>query len=128
MSSGQQQTQIERSDFISSDGSVFITAEEFAELKRRCPSIRNVRRMVQSACEGWLMRVPERKRKQVLIQWLLEKAETMRPPKPRRRRKTAMTLDEQYEVRRREHDERMRVIAAEHEARLSCSGCIQTKT
>ena len=92
MSSGQQQTQIERSDFISSDGSVFITAEEFAELKRRCPSIRNVRRMVQSACEGWLMRVPERKRKQVLIQWLLEKAETMRPLKPRRRRKTAMTL------------------------------------
>jgi hypothetical protein len=89
MTSGQDVTQSEREkwDFISNDGYVFITAEEFAELKGRCPSIRNVRRMVESACDGWLMKVPPHKRKQVLFRWLLEKAETMRPPKPKERRR-----------------------------------------
>ena len=75
--------------FVSSDGSVIITAEEFAELERRCPSIRDVRRMVRAACRGWLRRVPERKRKKVLIQWLLERAETMRPPNPKERRRAS---------------------------------------
>jgi hypothetical protein len=84
MTAGQDRVAIEVWDFVSSDGSVVITAEEFAELERQCPSIRDVRRMVRAACRGWLMRVPERRRKQMLIQWLLEKAETMRPPKPRR--------------------------------------------
>jgi len=84
MTAGQDRIAIEVWDFVSSDGSVIITAEEFAELERQCPSIRDVRRMVRAACRGWLRRVPERRRKQMLIQWLVEKAESMRPPKPRR--------------------------------------------
>jgi hypothetical protein len=86
MTARRERNETEREDFISSDGYVSITAEEFGELKRRCPSIRNVRRMLQSACDGWLKKLPPHKRKQVLIQWLLERAGTMRPPKPRKRR------------------------------------------
>jgi hypothetical protein len=90
MTTGQERVVIGVLDFVSSDGSVIITAEEFAELERRCPSIRDVRRMARAACRGWLRRLPERKRKQVLIQWLLEKAETMRPPKPKARQAETM--------------------------------------
>jgi hypothetical protein len=87
MTRGQERSENDRWDFISSDGTVFFTWEEFAELQRRCPSIRNVRRMVRSACDGWLMKVPAHKRKQELIQWLLDKGETMRPPKSKERRR-----------------------------------------
>jgi hypothetical protein len=72
--------------FVSSDRTVVFTVEEMAALQEWCPAIINLRRMIYSACRGWLQRLPERKRKPALVDWLLEKGESMSPPKPKLRR------------------------------------------
>jgi hypothetical protein len=58
--------------FVSPDGTVVFTPDELEALKKWCPSIRNMRRMIFSACRGWLRRVPPRQRKRVLVDWLIE--------------------------------------------------------
>lgn len=73
-------------DFVSADRTVAFTFEEMAALHVWCPAIINMRRMIYSACSGWLQRVPPHKRKSTLVDWLLEKSESMSPPKPKVRR------------------------------------------
>jgi hypothetical protein len=75
--------------FVNSDFTVVFTVEEMAALHEWCPAIINIRRMIYSACRGWLQRIPVHKRKSQLVQWLLERGESMSPPKPRKRRSTA---------------------------------------
>jgi hypothetical protein len=72
--------------FVSADRTVAFTVEEMAALHEWCPAIINMRRMMYVACRGWLQRVPPHKRKSTLVDWLLEKAESMSPPKPKLRR------------------------------------------
>jgi hypothetical protein len=75
-------------DFVSPDGTVIFTTAELAALEEWWPSIINMRRMVRAACRGWLMGVPPSKRKAVLMHWLVEKAESIGPPKSKRRRRS----------------------------------------
>ncbi len=72
--------------FASWDGTVTFTLEEIAALQERCPAIVNMRRMIYAACRGWLQRVPPHKRKSTLVDWLLDRSESMSPPKPKVRR------------------------------------------
>jgi hypothetical protein len=72
--------------FVSSDYTVVFTVEEMAALHEWCPGVVNIRRMIYGACNGWLQRVPIHKRKSTLVDWLLEKGESMSPPKPKVRR------------------------------------------
>jgi hypothetical protein len=72
--------------FVSSDLTVVFTVEEMAALHEWCPAIINMRRMIYAACRGWLQRVPPHKRQSTLVDWLLEKGESMSPPKPKLRR------------------------------------------
>jgi hypothetical protein len=72
--------------FVSSDRMVAFTVEEMAALHEWCPAIINMRRMMYAACRGWLQRVPPHKRKSTLVDWLLDRSESMSPPKPKVRR------------------------------------------
>jgi hypothetical protein len=75
--------------FVSSDGTVVFTIEEMEALHEWCPAIINMRRMIYAACQGWLQGIPMHKRKSELVQWLLERGESMSPPKPKMRRSTS---------------------------------------
>jgi hypothetical protein len=72
--------------FASSDLTVVFTVEEMAALHEWCPAIINMRRIIYGACHGWHQRVPPHKRKTTLVDWLVEKGESMSPPKPKVRR------------------------------------------
>jgi uncharacterized protein YdaU (DUF1376 family) len=64
-------------DFLSDDGSVLITADEFKRLEADLPSIRNIRGIVRDACRRWLLEIEPTQRKQALLSWLRKKhAET----------------------------------------------------
>jgi hypothetical protein len=58
--------------FVSPDGTVIFSTHELAALEKWCPSVMNMRRMVRTACRGWLQRVPPRQRKRALVEWLIE--------------------------------------------------------
>jgi hypothetical protein len=62
-----------RGSLVSSDGTVSFSKEELEALIKWCPSVRNMRRMIFSACRGWLKRVPVRQRKRALVDWLMER-------------------------------------------------------
>jgi hypothetical protein len=72
--------------FVSADRTVAFTFEEMAALHEWCPAIINMRRMMYVACRGWLQRVPPHKRKSTLVDWLLDRSDSMSPPKPKVRR------------------------------------------
>jgi hypothetical protein len=71
-------------DFLSDDGTVLITAEEFEQLQAECPSITNVRSVTRHACRTWLTGVEPERRKPRLIAWLHAKNTEMAGRKERR--------------------------------------------
>jgi hypothetical protein len=61
-------------DFLSTDGSVMITAEEFEKLQADLSAISDLRAVVRHACRTWLAGIePPERRKPRLIEWLRTK-------------------------------------------------------
>jgi hypothetical protein len=54
------------------DGVVILTREELAALAVWCPCVR-VRALIIAAVRGWARRIPPRRRKRVIIDWLIER-------------------------------------------------------
>jgi hypothetical protein len=54
------------------DGVVILTREELAALAWWCPYVR-VRGLIIAAVRGWARRIPPRRRKRAIIDWLIER-------------------------------------------------------
>lgn len=112
-------------DFVSDDGSVLVTAEEFAALEAELTSVKNIRGVVRDACRRWLLDTQPAYRKETLLRWLRRKnAENMQRQSPARRedaKESARRAVEADVERRRQADKALAVqerLNREHQQRM----------
>jgi uncharacterized protein YdaU (DUF1376 family) len=97
-------------DFMSTDGTVLILADEFKVLEAELPSIRDVRALVRHSCRSWLLEVEPSQRKQALLSWLRKKnAETAQRVSLKRDDKSKREATDADAARRREADKALAV-------------------
>lgn len=114
-------------DFCSDDGTVVFTVEEFRELSRRHPEIKNPRGLIRQACRSWLLTHDPEDRKRKLIDWLehYEPRALKKPPDAQTREERAAetreylraTRDREEEVRKAKEVQRR--LAERRAARLT---------
>lgn len=91
-------------DFLSQDGTVFITEAEMAALQKECgETFADVRAIIRRACRTWLREVERGRRKERVIEWLRERAITEKG-----KRRTASPRREDREVGKEERLRKLR--------------------
>jgi hypothetical protein len=107
-------------DFCSDDGTVVITAEEFRELERRHPDVKNMRGLVRQACRSWLLTHDAEDRKRRLVEWIGAKQPKTLKPRPDKQTSEERAQDRSEHLRAsRDREDEVRQAKAVREELLA---------